>query len=51
MTIDSKGNPIANSSSYTRFCMDYTHSTECGDRRYVEFYRKGGEEAARTANF
>jgi ligand-binding sensor protein len=48
VTVDTDGNPITNPSSYTRFCMDYTHSTECGDKRCAESHRKGGEEAART---
>jgi ligand-binding sensor protein len=48
VTVDPDGNPITNPSSYTRFCMDYTHSTECGDKRCAESHRKGGEEAART---
>lgn len=48
VTVDAKGQPVTNPSSYTRFCMDYTHSTECGDKRCAESHRKGGEEAART---
>ena len=48
VTVDPAGTPITNPSSYTRFCMDYTHSTECGDKRCAESHRKGGEEAART---
>lgn len=48
VTVDTKGIPITKPSSYTRFCMDYTHSTETGDRRCAESHRKGGEEAART---
>lgn len=48
VTVDAEGHPVTNPSSYTRFCMDYTHSTECGDKRCVESHRKGGEEAART---
>ena len=48
VTVDPDGNPVTNPSSYTRFCMDYTHSTECGDKRCAESHRKGGEEAART---
>lgn len=48
VSIDPNGTPITNPSSYTRFCMDYTHSTECGDKRCAESHRKGGEEAART---
>jgi len=48
VTVDPEGKPVTNPSSYTRFCMDYTHSTECGDKRCAESHRKGGEEAART---
>jgi ligand-binding sensor protein len=48
VTVDTDGTPVTNPSSYTRFCMDYTHSTECGDNRCAESHRKGGEEAART---
>jgi ligand-binding sensor protein len=48
VTVDPDGNPLTNPSSYTRFCMDYTHSTERGDKRCAESHRKGGEEAART---
>jgi|GEM_PF-998403 len=47
VTVDSDGTPVTNPSSYTRFCMDYTHSTECGDKRCAESHRKGGEEATR----
>lgn len=48
VTVDPEGNPITKPSRYTRFCMDYTHSTECGDKRCAESHRKGGEEAVRT---
>ena len=48
VTVDADGTPVTDPSSYTRFCMDYTHSTECGDKRCAESHRKGGEEAART---
>jgi ligand-binding sensor protein len=48
VTVDPEGTPVTNPSSYTRFCRDYTHSTECGDKRCAESHRKGGEEAART---
>lgn len=48
VTVDTKGNPITKPSSYTRFCNDFTHSTEVGDRRCAESHRKGGEEAVRT---
>ena len=47
VTVDADGTPVTNPSSYTRFCMDYTHSTECGDKRCAESHRKGGEDAAR----
>ena len=47
VTVDSEGNPVTNPSNYTRFCKDFTHSTECGDKRCAESHRKGGEEAAR----
>lgn len=47
VTVDLEGNPITKPSSYTRFCKDFTHSTECGDKRCAESHRKGGEEAAR----
>jgi len=48
VTVDTKGTPITKPSSYTRFCMDYTHSTDVGDKRCAESHKKGGEEAART---
>lgn len=48
VTVDPEGKPVTNPSSYTRFCENYTHSTECGDKRCAESHRKGGEEAART---
>lgn len=47
VTVDPEGKPITNPSSYTRFCTDYTHSTECGNKRCAQSHRKGGEEAAR----
>jgi len=47
VTVDIDGTPVTKPSSYTRFCKDYTHSTECGDNRCAESHRKGGEEAAR----
>ena len=50
VVVDVDGNPITIPSNYTRFCKDYTHSTECGDKRCAESHRKGGEEAARTGN-
>ncbi|CQR75103.1 Putative sensory transducer protein YfmS [Sporomusa ovata DSM 2662] len=48
VTVDPDGKPVTNPSCYTRFCMDFTHSTECGDKRCEESHRKGGEEAVRT---
>lgn len=48
VTVDPEGKPLTDPSSYTRFCMEYTHSTECGDKRCAESHRKGGEEAARS---
>lgn len=48
VAVDIDGNPITKPSSYTRFCMNFTHSTKTGDDRCAESHRKGGEEAART---
>ncbi|WHH57880.1 PocR ligand-binding domain-containing protein [Petroclostridium sp. X23] len=48
VTVDLDGNPVTKPSKYTRFCMDYTHSTDIGDKRCAESHRRGGEEAART---
>lgn len=48
VTVDTNGKPVTKPSSYTRFCMDFTHSTECGDKRCAQSHKKGGEEAART---
>lgn len=48
VTVDLDGNPVTDPSSYTRFCRDFTHSTERGDQRCAISHRKGGEEAART---
>jgi ligand-binding sensor protein/signal transduction histidine kinase len=47
VTVDLEGNPITKPSSYTRFCMDFTHATECGDKRCAESHRNGGKMAAR----
>lgn len=47
VTVDKDGIPVTKPSCYTKFCMDYTHSTECGDKRCAESHRRGGEEAAR----
>jgi Predicted sensor domain len=48
VTVDLNGKPVTTPSRYTRFCKEYTHSTECGDKRCAESHRKGGEEAVRT---
>jgi ligand-binding sensor protein len=48
VTVDLDGKPITNPSSYTRFCENYTHSTQCGDKRCAESHKKGGQEAAST---
>jgi len=48
VTVDIDGTPVTKPSCYTRFCMDFTHASECGDKRCAESHRKGGEEAART---
>ncbi len=47
ITVDLEGKPVTKPSNYTRFCMDYTHSTECGDKRCAESHMRGGEKAAR----
>jgi len=48
VAVDIDGNPITKPSSYTSFCMDFTHSTKIGDDRCAASHKKGGEEAART---
>lgn len=48
VTVDINGNPVTKPSSYTSFCMDFTHSTTIGDNRCAESHKKGGEEAAKT---
>lgn len=48
VAVDRDGNPITTPSSYTRFCSQYTHSTQAGDSRCAASHKKGGEEAART---
>jgi len=48
VAVDIDGNPITKPSSYTRFCMDFTHSTKVGDDRCAASHKRGGEEAART---
>ena len=48
VTVDKDGNPVTKPSSYTSFCIDFTHSTKTGDDRCALSHKKGGEEAART---
>ncbi|WMJ86718.1 PocR ligand-binding domain-containing protein [Anaerocolumna sp. MB42-C2] len=48
VTVDVNGEPVTKPSSYTSFCIDYTHSTKTGDDRCALSHKKGGEEAART---
>lgn len=48
VTVDINGNPVTKPSSYTSFCIDYTHSTKAGDDRCALSHKRGGEEAART---
>lgn len=48
VTVDRGGSPVTNPSSYTSFCIDYTHSTKIGDDRCAESHRKAGLEAATT---
>jgi len=48
VTVDIDGAPVTKPSSYTSFCMDFTHSTKVGDDRCALSHKKGGEEAART---
>ncbi|HEX2924927.1 MAG TPA: PocR ligand-binding domain-containing protein [Ruminiclostridium sp.] len=48
VTVDLDGNPVTKPSKYTRFCMDFTHSTDIGDKRCAQSHKRGGEEAART---
>lgn len=48
VTVDKDGTPVTKPSSYTSFCIDYTHSTKTGDDRCALSHKKGGEEAART---
>lgn len=47
VTVDKNGAPITKPSSYTRFCMNFTQSTKCGEDRCATSHKKGGEEAAR----
>jgi len=48
VTVDENGTPVTNPSRYTRFCMDYVHATECGDKRCAECHSKGGADAVRA---
>ncbi|HEY5588346.1 MAG TPA: PocR ligand-binding domain-containing protein [Candidatus Paceibacterota bacterium] len=48
VTVDKDGTPVTNPSSYTSFCIDFTHSTKVGDDRCAASHKKAGEEAART---
>lgn len=48
VTVDRDGTPVTDPSSYTSFCIDYTHSTKVGDDRCAQSHKKAGEEAART---
>jgi len=48
IAVDIDGNPVTKPSSYTKFCIDYTHSTKVGDDRCAASHKKGGEEAAKT---
>lgn len=48
VTVDRDGNPVTEPSSYTSFCIDFTHSTKVGDDRCAVSHKKAGEEAART---
>ena len=48
VTVDKKGNPVTNPSSYTRFCDKFVHSTKKGDDRCAASHKRMGEEAART---
>jgi ligand-binding sensor protein len=48
VTVDPKGNPVTKPSKYIRFCRDYTHSTQCGDKRCAASHSKGGEDAVRS---
>lgn len=48
VTVDRNGTPVTSESSYTSFCIDFTHSTKVGDDRCALSHKKAGEEAART---
>ncbi|MGK0467879.1 MAG: ligand-binding sensor protein [Clostridium sp.] len=47
VTVDKSGTPITKPSSYTSFCINFTHSTKIGDDCCAASHKKGGEEAAR----
>lgn len=46
VTVDLKGTPVTNPSSYTDFCIKLIHSTPLGDNKCAESHRIGGEKAA-----
>lgn len=48
VTVDMNGNPVTKPSSYTSFCLDYTHATKTGDDRCAQSHKLGGEQAAKT---
>jgi len=48
VTVDINGDPVTKPSSYTSFCIDYTHSTKTGDDRCAQSHKLGGEKAAQT---
>ena len=41
VTVDKDGTPVTNPSSYTGFCIDYTHSTKTGDDRCALSHNQG----------
>ncbi|MCE5285371.1 MAG: PocR ligand-binding domain-containing protein [Pelosinus sp.] len=47
VTVDKDGTPVTKPSYYTKFCMEFTHATEIGDKRCAESHKRGGLEAAR----
>jgi ligand-binding sensor protein len=47
VTVDKDGVPVTKPSSYTKFCLEHTQSTDSGVKRCAESHRKGGAEAAR----
>jgi len=48
VTVNKNGEPVTNPSSYTRFCIDFTHSTKIGDDRCAASHSEGGRIAAET---